>query len=85
MQPRGLNISKISKNYGGKQPIMRDSIINDVTCFGPYHNKTYPLQLNGTQVMTFTEEDEGPFYLTPEQREKRKYDICTGKMIENIM
>jgi hypothetical protein len=43
MQPRGLNISKISKNYGGKQPIMRDITINDATCFGPYHNKTYPL------------------------------------------
>jgi hypothetical protein len=82
MQPRGLNISKISKNYGGKQPLMRDSTIDDATCFGPYHDMTYPLQLNGKQVMTFTEEDKGPFYLTPEQREKRKYDICTGKMIE---
>jgi hypothetical protein len=82
MQPRGLNISKISKNYGGKQPMMRDSTITDTTCFGPYHNRTYPLQLNGTQVMTFTDKDEGPFYLTPEQRERRKYDICTGKMIE---
>jgi hypothetical protein len=79
MQPDGLNSGKIGKLYGGKQPHMRDSVIDDDACFGEYHSADYELQHRKTQTMTFHEEDIGPFYLSAIERQKRRYDRKTGK------
>jgi hypothetical protein len=81
MQPDGLHMQKVRKTFGGKQPIMRKTVLTDATCFGPYHNSSYELQLGHTQSMTFSESDKGPFYLSPEQQERRRYDKHTGKTL----
>jgi hypothetical protein len=73
MQPNQLNARRVNKNFGGKQPMMRDSVITDTCCFGEYHTNSNPLQLNGTQKMNFTSDDIGPyFYMTPKEREKQE-------------
>jgi hypothetical protein len=79
MQPNGLNWRKLSKTYGGKQPLMRDSEITDTMCFGAFHTDVCKLQMGSTQVMSFSKGDEGPFYLSSAERLKRKYDKQTGK------
>ena len=43
LQPDGLSITKICKNFGGKQPKMRDTQLTR-DCFGPFHDNTYLLQ-----------------------------------------
>jgi hypothetical protein len=80
MQPNGLNAQKVNKYYGGKQVSMRDSKLTSKECFGKYHDKDYKLQLNSTQSKVYKEGDIGPFYLSPLQREQRKYDKNTKKM-----
>jgi hypothetical protein len=79
MQPNGLNLRKVRKNYGGRQPKMRESKNVDRSCFGPYHTKHFNLQPNGTQSMVFNPSDSGPFYMSVEDRERKKYDIHTGR------
>jgi hypothetical protein len=79
MQPNGLNSQKINKYFGGKQVKMRDSKLTNEKCFGPYHDQTFPLQLNSIQSMVYKEGDEGPFHLTTEQRIQKKFDKKTKK------
>ena len=59
---------------------MRDSVLTDIKCFGPFHDHTYPLQLDSTQSMIYQPTDTGPFYLTEDDRQKQKHDIRTGRM-----
>jgi hypothetical protein len=69
----GLNVMKMSKLYGGKQAKMRDTIITGEKGFlGPYQRT---LQIGDTQRMYFTSDDAGPFWLTPEQRERKRFDV----------
>ena len=63
-QPDGLNMKKVSSKYGGKQPVMRSSLLSSKDFFGPYHTPSYPLQVGYTQLMQFTENDPGPCYLS---------------------
>jgi hypothetical protein len=63
LQPDGLNINKVNKYYGGKQAMMRDSVLDTAECFGPYHDENYNLQIGSTQRMVYTELDPGPFYM----------------------
>ena len=46
--PDALKADAISKYHGGKQPIMRDSIILDKSYLGPFHHDT-KLQIGNTQ------------------------------------
>jgi hypothetical protein len=85
LQPDGLSLSKICKNFGGKQPKMRNSKIVDSSLFGKYHDDSFTLQLNDTQSMVFTSEDHGPFYLSADERERRKYDENTGTQVKKNM
>jgi hypothetical protein len=78
-QPNGLNANRVSKNFGGVQPKMRNTKLTDTNCFGSFHSRTYKHQLGDVQEMVFKESDEGPITLSPEEREKRKYDKKTGK------
>ncbi len=54
----GLNAEEMSVRYGGSQPKMRNTTINEIG--------TYPCQLKvgETQLLTFTCGDAGPFYLS---------------------
>jgi hypothetical protein len=78
MQPNRFNTRKVNKIFGGKQPMMRESVISDACYFSEYHTSSYTLQLNGTQKIHFTSDAVGPFYMLPKEREARKYDYNTG-------
>jgi hypothetical protein len=73
LQPDGLNLRKIRKNFGGKQPKMHDSVLT-LDCFGKYHNENSPLQEGSIQSMCFLPTDSGPFYLTPAENISRRVD-----------
>jgi hypothetical protein len=79
MKPDGLNYRRVRKYFVGKQAKIRSSKLTDKNCFGKYHDASYPLQFGDKQDMVFSETDEGPFYLSREEKEKRKYDKKTGK------
>ncbi len=76
MKPDGLSINKTNKNFGGCQPRMRDSKVTHENIGNfPATNK---IQAGETQSMQFSDTDVGPFYLTAEQREQRRYDTKIG-------
>ena len=58
LRPDGLNINKISKYYGGKQPNMRDRENMNLNYLGPFqHDKV--LKVGDVQVMTWTDGRKG--------------------------
>ncbi len=65
---RGLNAIEMSMRYGGN---IRNTTINELG--------NYPAKLNvgGTQSLSFISGDEGPFYLSAEEREGLKFDKFT--------
>ena len=71
--PDALKADSIRKYYGGKQPSMRNSVIEDESFLGPHHHQS-KLKVGQTQHMNFTQSDEGPFYLTPQQRHEHQHD-----------
>jgi hypothetical protein len=75
----GLHVSNINLHYGGKQRKMRDSKI--VSVDGYLGSYTKSLQVGETQKMSFVETDEGPSYMSPTERVKRKYDVVSGQII----
>jgi hypothetical protein len=80
MKPDGLNYRRESKNFGGKQPKMQSSVLTDKECFGKFHNASYPLQLGDEEQIVFSDTDEGLFYLSSAEKQRRKYDKNTGKL-----
>ena len=80
LRPNGLNINKIGIKFGGKQPVMRDSLLNERKYFGPYHTSAYPLQPGMCQSMQFQPNDSGPCYLTEEDRLVQRLDRNNGEM-----
>ena len=77
VSPDALSPTAISKNYGGVQPFMRDSVITDSSFLGPY-NHPGKLKVGDVQSMSFSHTDIGPFYLREKEREERKFDKITG-------
>ena len=71
-QPDGLNSENMSKLYGGKQSYLHDSKIERE--HGYLGNFPRTLKPGDVQKMTFQPGDDGPFYLTPAQREERRED-----------
>ena len=74
LRENGLNAKDMNREYGGAQRCMRDSTITN-GCLGQHNPK---LAVGDIQRMVFTEDDVGPFWMTPEQRELTKYDRPTG-------
>ena len=77
IRPDGLNAKKVRKNYGGKQPKMRESTMKDETYFGIYDRI---LNVGDIQQMVYRENDIGPFYLSLEERQASKYDVVTNEV-----
>jgi hypothetical protein len=76
MKPDGLCINKCNKNFGGCQPRMRESKVTHENIGNfPATNK---IRAGEKQSMQFSDTDVGPFYLTVEQREQRRYDTKIG-------
>jgi hypothetical protein len=67
----------MGQKFGGAQPIMRDTKIEVFNGYLGTHDPK--LRVGDTQSFVFTDQDEGPFYLTPEERQQRKFDRPTGK------
>jgi len=65
MREGALNANLMSVKYGGKQGKLRKTKIREV---GTYKRI---LEIGDEQSMSFNDED-GPFYLTPEERIRRK-------------
>ena len=74
----GLNVENMSKNYRGKQSLLRPTLIREEAGY----LGTYPHQLSpgDTQHMIFGENDEGPFWMSQQERELNRNDrIEQGK------
>ena len=82
LRPDGLNVSNISKYYGGKQPHMRMTKIEDESYLGPYEHD-HKLKVGDIQSMSWNNEnDQGPYYMNTPTKEKKKYDIVYDEVIE---
>jgi len=69
-----LNVRNMNKGFGGSKPKMHDTVIHKAKGYlGPFeHDKK--LRVGDIQSMVFRAEDEGPFWLKPEQREATRHD-----------
>jgi hypothetical protein len=63
----GSNVQKMSKFYGSKQPKMHNTVLTKETGFF--------LQVGDSQCLYFRPKDEGPFWLTPEEWERKRFDV----------
>ena len=63
----GLNALNMNKEFGGKQARMRPTLLTD-ECLGPTP-RFNPLE---TQYMVFREGDDGPFWLSAQEREQSR-------------
>ena len=68
----GLNAMEMSVRFGGSQPKMRNTTINEL---GTYQSQ---LQVGDIQSLTFKYGDDGPFYLSPTEREGHVFDVFSG-------
>jgi hypothetical protein len=80
-RPDGLCSNSVRKEYGGKQPKMRDTTIECEDDLGPYRHEL-TLQVGETQNMTFVASDVGPCWLKAEERESNRADRLTWKKIK---
>ena len=73
-----LNAQQMSRNYGGTQPIMRDTtIMNTIGYLGSH--LLCMLDVGQVQSLVYKAEDIGPWYLSPEQRELQRHNKPTGR------
>ena len=73
-----LDVRDMNKSFGGSSKgKLRDSNLTE-GCIGPHlHDKV--LSVNNTQSMCFGPNDEGPFWMTPEEREQKRHQRETNK------
>jgi hypothetical protein len=77
----GLNVENMSKSYGGKQSILRTSLIKQERGYLGRFPRT--LNPGDMRQMVFVPGDEGPFWMTTEQRQSTRLDIeIQGKVIK---
>jgi hypothetical protein len=75
-RPDGLNASRMNKSFGGKGPAMHPTLIEREFGFlGPFQRILAPGQ---TQQLVFTDTDEGPFWMTPDDRIQNRFDQNDG-------
>ena len=76
----GLNVTRMTKSFGGAQKQLRDTIIKQEQGYlGPHLPKLKP---GDTQSMVFHPHDIGPFWMTQQQREERRHDkVLEGETV----
>jgi len=87
-RPGGLDPKRMNKHYGGAQlkmdktvvPQNMEGIVGDL-----YDNGGRRLAPGATQHTTFQEGDEGPYWLSPEDREILKHRVATGKKVSKAL
>ena len=68
-------------NWGGKQSRVRDTEIKEeIGYLGPHSPL---LKVGDIQRMIFQEDDEGPYYMSPINRDLHRYDEVKGKKVKN--
>ena len=77
LSPDALSASAIRKGFGGSQPFMKNSVIEDESYLGPFDHPT-KLKVGDIQTMSFSIDDPGPFYLSDEERKKQMFDKILG-------
>ena len=71
----GLDEKVMSKSWGcNKDYIMRETVVPELGPHTPTHH------IGQRQSMQFEEADEGPFYLTPDQRINQKHPVVTEEV-----
>ncbi len=69
----GLIMERMLKIYSGKQAILGDTLIKQEKGYLGAHLRT--LRPGDIQKMAFQDSDDGPFWMTPIEREQRRFDI----------
>jgi hypothetical protein len=82
-RPDGLCSNSVRKEYGGKQPKMRETKIESNEYLGPFRHEL-TVQVGTIQRMHFVASDIGPYWLTTEERELNRTDRPTGKKIKRF-
>jgi hypothetical protein len=71
-QPNGLNAENMSKNYEGQQSSLQSMVIKQENGYlGPYR---CTLTVGATQHFVFQNDDDGPFWLSEQERAAKKED-----------
>ena len=68
----GLDAYSMNRSYGGAQPIMRESTIKDHDGYLGMHQRT--LEVGNTQSFVFRSDDDGPFWMSPQERELNRHN-----------
>jgi hypothetical protein len=68
----GLDAYSMKRGYGGAQPMMRKSKIKEH--YGYLGSNARILDVGDTQSFVFTSDNNGPFWMTPQQRELNRND-----------
>jgi hypothetical protein len=74
MPDDALKVEGMNKGYGGEQNVMRASTIHSADGYlGPFvHNRK--LNVGDEHKMVFSADDEGPYWMSPEEREQTRKD-----------
>jgi len=76
MRPDALNVASMNVGFGGVAKHMHDSTIKfEDGYLGPFPRQ---LKVGDVQYFAFSELDEGPFWMTPAEQEKKKFDKHMG-------
>ena len=68
----GLNVTRMTRNFGGAQRKLRDTLIKQEKGYlGPYARILSP---GDVQSLFFKPTDDGPFWMSREQQEKTWHD-----------
>ena len=77
----GLDFRAMRKEYKGIQPKMRESVIlREEGFLGPFQHDN-KLKVGDTQQMVFKQDDAGPFWLSPDERERMRLDAVIGEPV----
>jgi hypothetical protein len=68
----GLDAYSMNRGYGGAQPRMRESKIKEHDGYLGMNQRT--LSIGDTQSFIFKSDDQGPFWMLPEDRELNRHD-----------
>ena len=72
----GLNATAMNRSYGGTNINMRETYItSEIGYLGPFPRTVC---VGDKQEMKFGENDVGPYWMTSEERTKRKFEQGTG-------
>ena len=75
MPDDALKVEGMNKGYGGEQNVMRASTIHSADGYlGPRAYIIGKLKVGDMQKMIFSADDEGPYWMTPEEREQTRKD-----------